>query len=105
MTSSYGNNYHYGDRVESGQFAFVAVEAGDYMTCFWAVDHNPQITLTIDFEWKTGVAAKDWSNVAKKGQVDVSHTLLYPSLIPLYMIYPSVSLVLVLQCCFLVIIA
>lgn len=71
VTSSYGNNYHYGDRVQNGQFAFVAVEAGDYMTCFWAVDHNPASTLTVDFEWKTGVAAKDWSNVAKKGQVDV----------------------------------
>nr|AFK33440.1 unknown [Lotus japonicus] len=71
VTSSYGNNYHYGDRVESGQFAFVAAEAGDYMSCFWAAVHTPAITLTIDFEWKTGVAAKDWSNVAKKGQVDV----------------------------------
>ncbi|XP_061370894.1 transmembrane emp24 domain-containing protein p24delta9-like isoform X2 [Gastrolobium bilobum] len=71
VTSSYGNNYHYGDRVQSGQFAFAAAEAGDYMTCFWSVDNNPQITMTIDFDWKTGVAAKDWSNVAKKGQVDV----------------------------------
>lgn len=41
------------------------------MTCFWATESNPKTTLTIDFEWKTGVAAKDWSNVAKKGQVDV----------------------------------
>ncbi|KAK7400892.1 hypothetical protein VNO78_12201 [Psophocarpus tetragonolobus] len=71
VTSSFGNNYHYGDRVQNGQFAFSAVEAGDYMTCFWAVDHNPVTTLSVDFEWKTGVAAKDWSNVAKKGQVDV----------------------------------
>ncbi|CAJ1939792.1 unnamed protein product [Sphenostylis stenocarpa] len=71
VTSSYGNNYHYGDRVQKGQFAFVAAEAGDYMTCFWAVDHNPVTTMTVDFEWKTGVAAKDWSSVAKKGQVDV----------------------------------
>ncbi|KAK7362389.1 hypothetical protein VNO77_04500 [Canavalia gladiata] len=71
VTSSYGNNYHYGDRVQTGQFAFAAGEAGDYMTCFWAVDHNPPTTMTIDFDWKTGVAAKDWSNVAKKGQVDV----------------------------------
>ncbi|MED6180295.1 hypothetical protein PIB30_008790 [Stylosanthes scabra] len=37
VTSSYGNNYHYGEKVQSGNFAFVA----------------------------------DWSNVAKKGQVDV----------------------------------
>jgi len=42
------------------------------MTCFWAVENKPEVTLTIDLEWKTGVAAKDWPNVAKKGQVDVS---------------------------------
>ncbi|XP_019422371.1 PREDICTED: transmembrane emp24 domain-containing protein p24delta9-like [Lupinus angustifolius] len=71
VTSSFGNNYHYGDKVQSGQFAFLAAESGDYMTCFWATEHDPKATLTIDFEWKSGVAAKDWSNVAKKGQVDV----------------------------------
>lgn len=72
MTSAYGNSYHYADHVESGQFAFSASETGDYMSCFWAPDHKPPTTLTVDFDWKTGVAAKDWSNVAKKGQVDVS---------------------------------
>lgn len=72
MTSSNGNIYHHGDKVPSGKFAFMTVEAGDYMACFSAPDHQPSITSTIDFEWKTGVAAKDWSSVAKKGQVDVS---------------------------------
>lgn len=43
------------------------------MTCFWAPDHNPPTMLTVDLDWRTGVAAKDWSNVAKKGQVDVSY--------------------------------
>ncbi|KAL3581856.1 hypothetical protein D5086_016188 [Populus alba] len=71
VTSSYGNSYHYSERVESGQFAFTAAEAGDYMACFWAADHKPTVILTVDFDWKTGVAAKDWSNVAKKGSVDV----------------------------------
>lgn len=71
VTSAYGNNYHYADRVDSGQFAFPAAESGDYMACFWVLDHKPPLTLTIDLDWKTGVAAKDWSNVAKKGQVDV----------------------------------
>ncbi|KAI7999976.1 Transmembrane emp24 domain-containing protein p24delta9, partial [Camellia lanceoleosa] len=60
--------------VESGQFSFQAAEAGDYMTCFWALDHKPQSTITIDFDWKTGVAAKDWTNVAKKGTIDVLDT-------------------------------
>ncbi|XP_040947806.1 transmembrane emp24 domain-containing protein p24delta8 [Gossypium hirsutum] len=26
--------------------------------------------MTIEFDWKSGVAAKDWSKVAKKGQVE-----------------------------------
>ncbi|XP_042499493.1 transmembrane emp24 domain-containing protein p24delta9-like [Macadamia integrifolia] len=71
VTSSYGNNYHYGELVESGQFAFTAAESGDYMACFWVNEQRPPVKLTVDFDWKTGVAAKDWSNVAKKGQIDM----------------------------------
>ncbi|KAK9675947.1 hypothetical protein RND81_11G043400 [Saponaria officinalis] len=71
VTSAYGNNYHTADKVESGQFAFTAVEAGDYMVCFWTEEHKPPATLTVDFDWKTGVAAKDWGSVAKKGSIDV----------------------------------
>ncbi|KAI3873794.1 hypothetical protein MKX03_020261 [Papaver bracteatum] len=72
VTSSSGNNYHYGDRVETGQFAFTAPEAGDFVMwlCFWADDHKPSVTFpVIDFDWRSGVAAKDWRNVAKKGQI------------------------------------
>jgi len=71
VTSSYGNSYHSTDSVESGQFAFTAAETGDYMACFYAPDHTPPITVTVDFEWRTGVAAKDWSSIAKKGSVEV----------------------------------
>ncbi|KAB2610272.1 transmembrane emp24 domain-containing protein p24delta9 [Pyrus ussuriensis x Pyrus communis] len=70
VTSPYGSNYHYGDHVESGNFAFTAAETGDYSACFWVSDHKPSTTVTIDFDWKTGVAAKDWSQVAKKGQIE-----------------------------------
>ncbi|CAN1313832.1 Transmembrane emp24 domain-containing protein p24delta9 [Linum perenne] len=70
VTSSYGNSYHAADSVESGQFAFTASETGDYMACFYTSDHIPPITLTVDFEWRTGVAAKDWSSIAKKGSVE-----------------------------------
>ncbi|KAK4278755.1 hypothetical protein QN277_016557 [Acacia crassicarpa] len=73
VTSSVGKNYHYEEQVTTRQFAFVVVEAGDYMACFWAPDHNPQTTMTEDFDWRTSVAVKNWSNVAKKGHVDVSH--------------------------------
>ncbi|CAK7322957.1 unnamed protein product [Dovyalis caffra] len=71
VTSPYGNNYHHGDQVDSGNFAFTASEAGDYTACFSAADHNPETTLAIEFDWKTGVAAKDWSKIAKKERVDV----------------------------------
>ncbi|KAI3866382.1 hypothetical protein MKX03_029638 [Papaver bracteatum] len=52
------------------QFYFTAPEAGDYMTCFWAHDHKPSVNLTVDFDWRSGVAAKDWPSVAEKGQID-----------------------------------
>ncbi|CAJ1932005.1 unnamed protein product [Sphenostylis stenocarpa] len=68
-----GNNdklYHQNEHVQSGQFAFVAIEDGDYIACFWIVHHKPQTTLTIDLDWRTGVAAQDWSNVAKKSHID-----------------------------------
>ncbi|XP_011035796.1 PREDICTED: transmembrane emp24 domain-containing protein p24delta9 [Populus euphratica] len=71
VTSPYGNNYHHGDQVDSGNFAFTAAEAGDYTTCFTAPDHKPETTVAIEFEWKTGVAAKDWSKIAKKEQLEV----------------------------------
>ncbi|TYH73635.1 hypothetical protein ES332_D05G343300v1 [Gossypium tomentosum] len=71
VTSPQGNSLHTAEKVETGQFAFTAAEDGDYMACFWAEDHSPQIIMTVDFDWRSGVQAMDWSNVAKKGQVDV----------------------------------
>jgi len=39
--------------------------------------------LQVDLDWKTGVAAKDWGNIAKKEKLDVSLCLLPPlSLMP-----------------------
>ena len=72
MNSPHGNNYHFGDHVEAGNFAFTAAESGDYTACFWTPEHKVPVMVTIEFDWRTGVAAKDWSNVAKKGQVEVS---------------------------------
>lgn len=72
MTSPRGNNYHTFELVTSGQFAFTAIEAGDYTACFWVPNHDLGITLSVDFDWKTGVAAKDWSSIAKKDQIYVS---------------------------------
>ncbi|TKY69639.1 Transmembrane emp24 domain-containing protein p24delta10 [Spatholobus suberectus] len=71
VSSQSGNNvYHHNERVQSGQFAFVAVETGNHIACFWATNHKPQITLTVDFNWRTGVATRHWSNIAKKSHID-----------------------------------
>ncbi|KAE8727898.1 Transmembrane emp24 domain-containing protein p24delta9 [Hibiscus syriacus] len=71
VSSPNGNTYHRAEKVETGQFAFTAAEEGGYTACFWADDHSPRITMTVDFDWRTGVHAKDWSNIAKEGQVVV----------------------------------
>ncbi|KAL8532469.1 hypothetical protein ACS0TY_008894 [Phlomoides rotata] len=70
VTSSLGNSYHTVENVNEGQFVFQALEAGDYMACFFASDHKQRTTMTIDFEWRSGVAAKDWTDVAKKGSIE-----------------------------------
>ncbi|KAJ0889070.1 putative GOLD domain-containing protein [Helianthus annuus] len=41
-----------------------------YMACFFAIDQQPPLKIPVEFDWRSGVAAKDWSNVAKKGSVD-----------------------------------
>ncbi|KAG6397794.1 hypothetical protein SASPL_144255 [Salvia splendens] len=72
VTSAYGNSHHYSDQVTEGHFAFQAVEEGDYMACFFAADHKPSTAITVDFDWKSGVAAKDWTSVVRKGSVEQS---------------------------------
>ncbi|XP_044467905.1 transmembrane emp24 domain-containing protein p24delta9-like [Mangifera indica] len=71
VTSPYGSFHHQADEVESGNYAFTASEAGDYNACFFVPVHNPPVTVTVEFDWRTGVASKDWSKVAKKGQVEL----------------------------------
>ncbi|KAI4387502.1 hypothetical protein MLD38_005331 [Melastoma candidum] len=71
VTSPRGNSYHTFELVTTGQFAFTAIEAGDYMVCFSVPNHDPVISMSVDFDWKTGVAAKDWSSIAKKDQLYV----------------------------------
>ncbi|KAL1551068.1 transmembrane emp24 domain-containing protein p24delta9-like [Salvia divinorum] len=71
VTSAHGNSYHLSDHVTEGHFAFQVVEAGDYMACFFADDSTPSTTMSVDFDWKSGVAAKEWTSVAKKGSVEL----------------------------------
>jgi p24 family protein delta-1 len=71
---------HSAENVESGKFAFATKEAGDYLACFWTPEHKPAATINFEFEWKSGVTAKDWSNVAKKGQVEVIAASSFPTM-------------------------
>ncbi|KAG6405621.1 hypothetical protein SASPL_133213 [Salvia splendens] len=72
VTSAYGNNYHYAENIAWGHFAFQAADDGDYMACFYAAETKPSSFMTVDFDWKSGVAASDWTRVAKKGSLLVS---------------------------------
>ncbi|KAI3729217.1 hypothetical protein L6452_17870 [Arctium lappa] len=65
-----GSRSHYADVVESGQFAFEAEEDGNHLACFSAIEHQPADKISVEFDWRSGVATKDWSYVAKKGSVD-----------------------------------
>ncbi|GJS44223.1 condensin-2 complex subunit D3 [Tanacetum coccineum] len=71
ISSPLGNNCHYADQKEFGTFAFTANEDGDYMACFMVAKQNPPATLTVEFDWRSGLAAKDWSKVAKRGQLEM----------------------------------
>ncbi|CAI0454106.1 unnamed protein product [Linum tenue] len=70
VTSPHGVSYHYGDKVEKGTFAFTASENGPYSACFWSPLHKPPLTTIVEFDWRSGVEARDWSNVAKKGNIE-----------------------------------
>ncbi|CAF2000806.1 unnamed protein product [Brassica oleracea var. botrytis] len=71
VMSPQGTMLHEADNTESGQFSFTASETGSYLACITAVDHKPETTLTIDFDWRSGVHSQDWSKVVKKSQVEM----------------------------------
>ncbi|CAA7051890.1 unnamed protein product [Microthlaspi erraticum] len=71
VTSPKGHSHHHAESVESGKFVFTADENGDYTTCFVAPGFRPPAKFAVDFEWKSGVEAKDWANIAKRGQINM----------------------------------
>ena len=73
MTSPYGNNLHLKENVTHGQFAFTTHEAGSYLACFWVDGHvQGSGDVSVNIDWKTGIAAKDWDLVARKEKIEVS---------------------------------
>ncbi|XP_047315099.1 transmembrane emp24 domain-containing protein p24delta3-like [Impatiens glandulifera] len=71
VTSPYGNNLHHSENVTHGQYAFTTSESGNYLACFW-VDGNHQGNgeVSVNLEWRTGIAAKDWETVARKEKIE-----------------------------------
>ncbi|CAI8587969.1 unnamed protein product [Vicia faba] len=62
--------YHLAERVQAGKFSFMAYQTGDYIICFVDTTKDPQVTLSIDFEFRVGVEAIDRFNIAKKSNID-----------------------------------
>ncbi|KAK9705030.1 hypothetical protein RND81_07G028000 [Saponaria officinalis] len=71
VTSPYGNNLHQKENVTHGQFAFTTHEAGNYLACLWVNGDNPKRTdVSVNLDWRTGIAAKDWELVASKEKIE-----------------------------------
>lgn len=54
-----------------GQFAFTTHEAGSYLACFTVDGHQGSGDVSVNIDWKTGIAAKDWDTVARKEKIEV----------------------------------
>ncbi|KAJ7946637.1 Transmembrane emp24 domain-containing protein [Quillaja saponaria] len=71
VTSPYGNNLHHMENTTHGQFAFTTHEAGNYLACFWVDGHNEGGgDVSVNLDWRTGVATKDWESVARKERIE-----------------------------------
>ncbi|KAF5731958.1 putative Transmembrane emp24 domain-containing protein 10 precursor [Tripterygium wilfordii] len=71
VTSPYGNNLHHVENVTHGQFAFTTHEAGNYLACLWVDGHNKGGgDVSVNLDWKTGIAAMDWESVARKEKIE-----------------------------------
>jgi hypothetical protein len=53
-----------------GQFAFTSKVSGEYKVCFVLHDAHLVSTTVVKLDWRMGVAATDWSSIAKKEHLD-----------------------------------
>ncbi|GMH24755.1 hypothetical protein Nepgr_026598 [Nepenthes gracilis] len=70
VTSPYGNTLHEKGNMTHGQFAFTTREAGNYLACFWLDDIKERGDVSVNLDWRTGIAAKDWESVARKEKIE-----------------------------------
>jgi hypothetical protein len=71
VTSPYGNTLHESGNATVGQFAFTTKEAGNYLACFWMDSAEKGSGVSINLDWKIGIATKDWDAIAKKEKIEV----------------------------------
>ncbi|KAK7328271.1 hypothetical protein VNO77_22374 [Canavalia gladiata] len=70
VSSPYGNSLHDKENTTFGNFAFTTRESGSYLACFW-IDYNVAGgDVSVNLDWKTGIAAKDWDSVARKEKIE-----------------------------------
>ncbi|KAI5069490.1 hypothetical protein GOP47_0015791 [Adiantum capillus-veneris] len=70
VSSPHGNTLHHQERVTQGEFSFTANEAGTHMACFWIPYGGRDAKASIELDWRTGVAAKDWASIAKREKIE-----------------------------------
>eukprot|EP00240_Pyramimonas_obovata_P013911 CAMPEP_0118934100 /NCGR_PEP_ID=MMETSP1169-20130426/13636_1 /TAXON_ID=36882 /ORGANISM="Pyramimonas obovata, Strain CCMP722" /LENGTH=208 /DNA_ID=CAMNT_0006876965 /DNA_START=88 /DNA_END=714 /DNA_ORIENTATION=- len=60
------------DGAVTGHYGFTTEKAGDYKICFTKSEPGTgeETTHKVKLDWKTGVAATDWDNIAKRDKVD-----------------------------------
>lgn len=72
LTSPYGKIVHQKQNSTRGHFAFTTHEAGNYLACFWVDGFFGGTNISINIDWRTGIAAKDWESVARKEKIEVN---------------------------------
>ena len=71
VTSPYGNTLHHSENATVGQFAFTTAESGNYLACFWIDSAEKGSGVSVNLDWKIGIATKDWDAIAKKEKIEV----------------------------------
>ncbi|XP_048536144.1 transmembrane emp24 domain-containing protein p24delta3-like [Triticum urartu] len=70
VTSPYGYTLHESGNITVGQFAFTTSEAGNFLACFWIDSAEKGSGVSVNLDWKTGIATKDWDAIAKKEKIE-----------------------------------
>ncbi|KAK7246851.1 hypothetical protein RIF29_41721 [Crotalaria pallida] len=70
VTSPYGNDLHQRENSTIGKFAFTTQESGNYLACFWVDPNYVGADISVNLDWKIGIAAKDWDSVARKEKIE-----------------------------------